>query len=253
MITKEELKDIARFTGLKPHQQEKHYLQTITLNSIYSTFTDELVFKGGTALFFFYNLPRFSEDLDFTARQQIDKNKLIANIGRDLERMGIKNNIKDVKENQSSISFKIAAEGPLFTREIEKTHIKIEISKREQVENFTIKELRSIYPDVPSFSVCILAREEILAEKVRAIITRTQARDLFDLHFLLNQKVKVDFDLINRKLAYYKKRFDKDEFRKKIEGLEDVWIAELTPFVIGNIPTFAKVKKEVLKFFRIKI
>jgi len=43
----------------------REYLQTIILNSIYkSNFAKSMFFVGGTALRFFYTLPRFSEDLD---------------------------------------------------------------------------------------------------------------------------------------------------------------------------------------------
>ena len=38
----------------------------LLLREIYSVFTSDLIFKGGTALKYFFNLNRFSEDLDFT-------------------------------------------------------------------------------------------------------------------------------------------------------------------------------------------
>ena len=47
-------------------QIEKDYLLTLLLYEIYNEFDDELIFKGGTSLKYFYNLNRFSEDLDFS-------------------------------------------------------------------------------------------------------------------------------------------------------------------------------------------
>ena len=76
MITAEEIIRFAKVNRLKPHQQEKHYLQTATLAGVYTAVADELVFKGGTALFFFYGLDRFSEDLDFTRIKYYDQDKL---------------------------------------------------------------------------------------------------------------------------------------------------------------------------------
>ena len=64
MLTKEEIKRFAKLNKIKPYQQEKHYIQTLILRSIYSEY--DLVFKGGTALMFTKDLPRFSEDLDFS-------------------------------------------------------------------------------------------------------------------------------------------------------------------------------------------
>ena len=64
MILKEDLIRLAKLNRLKAFQQEKHYIQTLVLRSIYAA-TNDLTFKGGTSLWFFYGLNRFSEDLDF--------------------------------------------------------------------------------------------------------------------------------------------------------------------------------------------
>lgn len=245
MLSKEELKEISGVTRLKLHQQEKHYIQTIVLNSIYSSLSDELVFKGGTALFFCFGLNRFSEDLDFTMRKEIDVKKLKERISSDLELLGVGNRVGKVKEGEISVSFKIGAEGPLYSKEIERCFVSIELSKREGVENFEVKEIRPIYPDIPPFTVCIMKKEEILAEKIRAMLTRNYARDIYDFYFLAKQNTKTDFELVNKKLSYYNKKFSKNEFLKRVYEQEKLWETELRPLVIGNIPKFSEVKKLV--------
>lgn len=247
MITKTELLDLARFSHFKPHQQEKHYIQTIVLNSLYSTITDELVFKGGTCLLFFYGLNRFSEDLDFTMTKEFNIKKLISNLKKDLENLGISSRISKLGEDKSAMSFRIGAEGPLFTKEIERCFVKIEISKREKVYLPKISELKTNYNSILGFNLNIMSEKEILAEKVRALLTRNRVRDLFDLYFLLKKRIKADRDLINKKLEYYKKTFDNREFRDSIKKKRDIWISELRPFVIGEIPDFDEVSKLVLK------
>src|SRR3989344_5567373 len=127
MITKQELLDLARFSHFKPYQQEKHYIQSIILNSIYSTVTNELIFKGGTCLLFFYGLNRFSEDLDFTMTKDFELKKVISNIKRDLESLGISHKISKMQENDISFSLKIGVEGPLFSKEIERCFVSIDI------------------------------------------------------------------------------------------------------------------------------
>lgn len=249
MLNKEELKDISRATRLKLHQQEKHYIQTIVLNSIYSSLSNELVFKGGTALFFCFGLNRFSEDLDFTMQKEINIEKLKERIKKDLELWGIKNKISEVKENKISVSFKIGAEGPLYSKEIERCFVNIEISKREEVENFEVKEIKTIYPDIFPFTICIMKKEEVLAEKIRTILTRNYVRDLYDFYFLIKQNTRVDFELVNKKLFYYNKKFDKHEFLKKIDEMEEIWESELKPFIIGNFPQFLEVKKTIKNIF----
>lgn len=246
MITRQELMDLARLSHFKPYQQEKHYIQTIILNSIYSAITDELVFKGGTCLLFFYGLNRFSEDLDFTMVKELDSKKLISIIKKDLENLGINHKISDLKETPLSLSFKIGAEGPLFNKEIERCFVRIDISKREEVENVKTIELKTNYKEIIGFSMNVMSEKEILSEKVRALLTRNQARDLFDFYFLLAKNTEWDIDLINKKLEYYKRVFDKKELINAVTNKKPIWIPELNPFILGEIPKYNEVEKYVL-------
>lgn len=248
MIDDETLIRIAKFTGLKPFQQEKNYIQTIVLKSIYSNVSRELVLKGGTALSFFYGLNRFSEDLDFTLGENLNLNELLKELGRDLEALNTRSIFKILEDNPRSFSFRVGAEGPLFTKEIERCFVRVEISKREKIlKEAEAKELKPVYPDISPFFIPLMNLEEILAEKIRAMVWRTKARDLYDLWFLLERETKVDFKLVNEKLSYYEKEFDKKDFKEKIERLREVWIKELGPVVIGTLPDFEIIKKEVLK------
>jgi predicted nucleotidyltransferase component of viral defense system len=246
MIDKEALIRIAKFTGMKPFQQEKNYIQLLILKSIYSFVSRELVLKGGTALSLFHGLNRFSEDLDFTLKENFDVKKLMNEIGKDLEAFGVRNNIRILEDNPISFSFRIGAEGPLFTKEIERCFVRVEISKREEVvKDVEVKEVKPIYADISPFLVTVMSAEEILAEKIRALLHRAKARDLYDLWFLLQKGIKFDVNLANKKLSYYNKKFDKEEFVKKIDSLEKSWTIELKPVVIGSLPDFPTVKKFV--------
>jgi len=252
MIDRETLIRIAKFTGMKPFQQEKHYIQLLILRSIYSFVSRELVFKGGTALSLFHGLNRFSEDLDFTLKESFNFKDLVSEISKDLEAFGVRNNVKIIEDNPSSFSFRIGAEGPLFTKEIERCFVRVEISKREEVvREVEVKEVNPIYADISPFLVTVMNVEEILAEKIRALFHRAKARDLYDVWFLLQKGVKIDVELVNKKLSYYKMKFDKDRFIEKIDSLEKSWVNELQPVIIGNLPNFHDVKmflvKQVLK------
>jgi predicted nucleotidyltransferase component of viral defense system len=248
MIDKETLIRVSKFTGMKPFQQEKNYIQLLILKSIYSTCSRELVFKGGTALTFFYNLNRFSEDLDFTLTKSFNFKNLVSEVGKDLEAFGVRNKIIILEDNPNSFSFRIGAEGPLFTKEIERCFVRVEISKREKlIKEVDIKELKPIYADISPFLVTVMNVEEILAEKIRALLHRVKCRDLYDVWFLLKNGTKFDIDLINKKLSYYEKVFDKNEFITKIRSLEKSWAHELKPIIMGNLPEFSAVKNFVTK------
>jgi len=73
MILPEELKKVAKMFSTSIIQQQVHYFQAIVLGAV-SNFN--LVFKGGTYLWFCHKLPRFSEDLDFTIKEDINTNSL---------------------------------------------------------------------------------------------------------------------------------------------------------------------------------
>ncbi len=62
MISIDELKKMAKIKGLSLGNAEKDYLIDIVLLLISRNTKDELVFKGGTCLYKFHNLDRFSED-----------------------------------------------------------------------------------------------------------------------------------------------------------------------------------------------
>jgi predicted nucleotidyltransferase component of viral defense system len=247
MLTREELIEISRATGLKPFQQEKHYVQTLALRLIYSEIATELVFRGGTALWFFHGLNRFSNDLDFTVTGEVDLERLMENVRRGFAALNFPIHVKKTGDDRVSFSFRIGVEGPLFTREIERCFVGFEISRRERV----IKAPRTVevdppYPDILPFTVFVMDPEEICAEKVRAILTRNYARDLYDLWFLLRKNVRARKDLVDEKLSYYGKKFEIGEFRQRLEKMEEYWESELKPLILGRLPDFKTVEREVL-------
>jgi predicted nucleotidyltransferase component of viral defense system len=87
--------------------------------------------------------------------------------------------------------------------------------------------IRPIYNDLPTYFLLSLDQEEIVAEKVRAILTRYKARDVYDLHELLAYGTKINHDLINKKLATYNKTFNMKEFKEKIEEKRKIYDEEM--------------------------
>ena len=70
MIDQETLRRVARTKGISNlSYAEKDYFQEIVMLGI-SREAPELAFKGGTALYKFHGLNRFSEDLDFSGQYQ---------------------------------------------------------------------------------------------------------------------------------------------------------------------------------------
>jgi len=86
--------------------------------------------------------------------------------------------------------------------------------------------------------------EEILAEKVRAIMTRNKPRDVFDLGFILKRGAKFQLEFINKKLEYYKEQFEMKRFIDKLKEKENIWEKEMRNYV-KDVPEFKTILKEI--------
>lgn len=250
MITREELNKIAQAKGLSIQNAEKDYILQMLLFSISKRASDKLVFKGGTALYKFFALNRFSEDLDFTLNYgKIDK-KFFEIILRELEQLSLKGWLKNYREYRNEINIHFHFAGPLYNGNKESLcFASINISLREHTLEPKIDFLVSDYKDIPSFSVAVMQDEEILAEKIRAILTRDKARDIYDLWFLLKKGVKFNEKLANKKLKKYKLSYDKDKLLSRFNQLKSSWQADLQNLIIGELPEF----KEVISYIKTKL
>ena len=108
----------------------------------------------------------------------------------------------------------------------------MDISLRERVLiDPKRKRIGRFLPEIPSFTVIVMSNEEILAEKVRSILTRDMARDIYDINFLLDLDTEINPILIEKKLQYYEMKFDPNSFYKALKRKRDIWSKELKPIV----------------------
>lgn len=252
MLSYEELENIARLKKLPLINAEKDYLQELILFSIYSDVGKELVFKGGTALYKIYKLNRFSEDLDFTLTKKLDTEKVANKIVSDLVLLNIGAKIKEIREYRNETNVRLLLKGPLYKGSKERQcFILLNISKREQALEPKKETIIPMFREIPSFEIFIMSEKEILAEKIRAIFTRQKPRDIYDLWFLLTRKnINADMELINKKLSIYNLKFNFKEFENKIEKMKGLWQIDLKNLIIGELPDFDKIKKELIEKLR---
>ncbi|MFH1638140.1 MAG: nucleotidyl transferase AbiEii/AbiGii toxin family protein [Candidatus Woesearchaeota archaeon] len=237
MIPKDILLETGRRKGLTTKDHiEKDYFQEVALSAIFRK-TNSLVFKGGTALYKIYKLPRFSEDLDFSVIGDINAKDLIEEIAK-----SISCEVKTVKQMKGSVIAKLAFKGVL-------THentLRLDISlKNEVMRGFDVKQHVPDYIDINPFTLRVMKLEEIIAEKVHSIFARTKARDLYDLFFLLRLS---DFnpELISAKLRQFGIKLDVALLTRRINGLSSLWEKELRPFIFGEVPDYKVVRDFVL-------
>ncbi|MEA3255804.1 MAG: nucleotidyl transferase AbiEii/AbiGii toxin family protein [Candidatus Altiarchaeota archaeon] len=246
MITKSEIRDYTRLKRLNLSQAEREYFQDIILFIIYERFGRELVFKGGTAMNRCYNLNRFSEDLDFTA-ENIDVTKVLE---EGLTRFYIEYEVSKHPHEQG-MQIILRLKGPLFMSKRESMcKIEIDLSFREKVLlEPRIETIGRFLKEIPMFDVIVMQEGEILAEKVRAIMTRTRARDVYDLSFLLDRDTKIDTGLIEEKLMYYNMNWDYTKFIDRLDNAESIWKTELEALV-PTLPDFKVTKNRILKSWK---
>lgn len=152
-----------------------------------------LCFKGGTALYLFYDLPRFSTDLDFDLNSDCkDKRKVLEKIKFIISKFGtLRESV--IKKNTILL---------VLSYEKYQRLIKIEISTRDfRAEVYEIKNIFGI-------DIKVLQLDLICASKLFALCERTKARDLFDAYFILIN----DFPINERVLTIYSNKNIKEFF-----------------------------------------
>ena len=221
--------------------KHKFYMLQI-LKDIFSDaeLADCLGFKGGTALMFFYGLPRFSVDLDFNLIDP-SKEKLVYEKVRGIL-------LKYGTIHDEALKFF----GSVFVLDYGQNErkLKAEISNRQYDNHYEIKNLLGI-------EMRVLVRSDMFAHKLCALLDRTEitGRDVFDCWFFLNSHTPVNANIVESRMGMPLQ----DYLQHCIETLEQVsdktimnGLGELTD---GETKKFAKTKlrKEaisLLTFFK---
>lgn len=128
-----------------------------------------LGFKGGTALMFFHNLPRFSTDLDFNLLDAERRDAVYEKVRRILLRFGT---IDDEAKKMH---------GPILVLNYGKGErmLKVEISNRQYDNHYEMHTLAGT-------DIRVMTLPDMFAHKLCAMGERLSPRDVFDVWFFLN-------------------------------------------------------------------
>jgi len=129
-----------------------------------------LGFKGGTALMFFHNLPRFSTDLDFNLLDMSKQDVAYNKIRQILLRFGT------IDDEAKKLN------GPILVLDYGKGErmLKVEISNRQYDNHYEAKNLAGT-------DIRVLTIPDMFAHKLCAMGERLSPRDVFDVWFFLQQ------------------------------------------------------------------
>jgi predicted nucleotidyltransferase component of viral defense system len=234
MITEEQIHFLSKKYQINESVVLREYLQLFFLNELYSEKTSEKIFfKGGTSLRLIYNSPRFSEDLDFTVEiKEKEFDKFILALFKKIE----KKEAVTFKPKKTLVgkTFLLKNNSPLFSNKI---FVRLDFSFREKVIDPQKSIINTDYPVLFTSYIYHLSKKEILAEKIRALLTRkkTKGRDFYDIWYLLNQNIELDKKLINKKLKYYNLELNKDDVLKRIKNFSKKdFVLDIRPFIPVN-------------------
>ena len=244
MVGKEEIIKIARNERLPLGTIEKDFILTYILKKIYdSGLKDRLAFKGGTALHKLYLHKRMSIDLDFTELKpfSIDELKTI------IENKEISSEIKEINKTDNSTKIVLS----YFTILEYRNNIIIDISKREKPAlELVIRKLKSHY--FKEISVLTFQLEELIAEKIRAIIQRNKPRDYLDIYYILGNKDinwSEVIDLAKKKLKISKDKLSIERIFNNLDMVKSLWEQDLRE-LLPVMPDFDKVIRKLRNKFK---
>jgi len=170
-----------------------------------------LILKGGTALMLFYELDRFSEDLDFDAYKPYDSPEFIRHLEVLLEKMSFKFALH--KDTPTVKRFK------LYTKRLP-TPIKLEISFRQ------CAQLRDTLKDVTvqtNAGLRVYTIDRMLNLKLSALLNRTAARDLYDVAFISSNWIDA---LSQSSLQNLRQVLDKQTLEDWMAMFEDAFLED---------------------------
>ncbi len=221
---------------------ESHYIREAIQLAILEVISDDkeladsMVFQGGTALRLCYGLNRLSEDLDFVAGERF------ISAG---EKLAV-----SVKENLPEIRLKEKQTEHLYILDLKYRglRVKVEIARVPAYTSCMKKVKSDLFFDIPNIWIKVERLEEILADKIVAMGLRAfseklpfKARDIWDIHWLIDRGVKTDISMVLRKVADYKRSLEefshglkrRIELMKKKEAIKP-FSAEMERFLYGK-------------------
>ena len=143
-----------------------------------------LGFKGGTAANFFYDLGRFSVDLDFDLLKGDKETFVLEKIEKILHEYGT---IKEKYRKKHTLLFVISYD--------EKSqNIKVEINLRKFGSHYELQNYLGI-------SMLIMVRGDMFAHKLVAVLERkkTANRDVYDLWYFLKNRWPINKEIVENR------------------------------------------------------
>ena len=161
------------------------------LKDIYTdaTISPILGFKGGTAATFFYDLDRFSVDLDFDLLDGDKEDYVFGRVKTIIENYG---KLKEARKKRFNLFYILAYDD----KNINAQNVKIEINRREFGSKYAVESFLGI-------SMQVMVKEDMAAHKLCAMYERIGKtnRDIFDVQFFLSHDWPVNKRIVEERMG----------------------------------------------------
>jgi predicted nucleotidyltransferase component of viral defense system len=239
----------------------REIMQEITLAGLSRTdFFEKAAFYGGTALRIFYNLDRFSEDLDFSLLKEDPNFSLepyFSSIVSEFEALGIKVSIKEkVKTAKTTVDSAFLKSETIWKElvleEIVKQagiksnrdiKIKIEVDRKPPL-GFETEEKLLLQPF--SFYVKCFNQSSLFAGKMHALLfrkwkNRVKGRDWYDLEWYIKNEIPLNAN------HFFLRAKDTGDWKEK--RITNNQINQLLKEKINSV-SFDRIKEDVVQFIK---
>ncbi|HOZ36733.1 MAG TPA: nucleotidyl transferase AbiEii/AbiGii toxin family protein [bacterium] len=183
--------------------------KNILIRILKDIFTDPSVgpflgFKGGTAAFLFYDLNRFSVDLDFDLLEATKEDQVFNRVKEILESYGT---LKEAALKRFNLFYLLSYEEKFAGAQ----NVKVEISRRDFGSRYEVKS----YIGIP---MKVMIKEDMAAHKLCALHERIGKtnRDIFDVYFFLKNNWPINKQIVENRTGLTYKEF----LKKNIKLLE---------------------------------
>ena len=212
MIERDEIEAKAREFGIHTSNVQRDYVFGWLVGGVFSEsrLRDVLVLKGGNALRKgYFPATRFSDDLDFTTSQGLIESTLVEQFNEVCRFVGARTGVTfDVDRNQVVGVQSIDAEKRVYKMRLyfrdfsgNADHltikVKVDVTEFDRIHlPVQTRQLIHQYSDAAdcSFAIRVVKLEEALADKMKCLIQRRYAYDLFDLVYgvFINKEIDVN-------------------------------------------------------------
>jgi predicted nucleotidyltransferase component of viral defense system len=168
---------------------DRYVHKTILLQILKDIYTSvslgpALGFKGGTAAHLFYDLGRFSVDLDFDLLDEAQDDLVFVEMESLLRDYGV---IKEKRKKLNTLFF-------LLSYDERAQNIKVEINRRNFGSRFELKSYLGI-------SMVVMVKADMFSHKLAAMLERTKTanRDVFDIRHFLKNRWPINKEIVEKR------------------------------------------------------